>query len=147
MLGVKVYLNFDGETERAMEFYKSVLGGEFQQLTRFSEMPGGEQLSEAERERLMHVTLVLKDGLELMASDTLPSMGHVVNKGNNFSISLHPESREEAERIFRGLSAEGTVEMELQDTFWGAYFGSFRDKFGIGWMINLTQGEATTQAV
>lgn len=137
MKGVHVYLNFDGETERAFEFYRSVFGGEFSSFNRFGGMPGGDQFSAAEQNRIMHVSLPLGGGYILMGSDTLPSMGHVLNRGNNYYVSLTPENREHAQALFKGLSVNGSVEMELQDTFWGAYFGSFRDQFGVGWMINL----------
>ena len=86
----------------------------------------------------MHVALPINDkGDVLMGSDTMPSAGHVLTEGNNLQISLHPDSREEADRLFKGLSAGGNVEMEMQDTFWGAYFGSFSDKFGVRWMVNF----------
>lgn len=140
---VSCYLNFDGKAEEAMKFYKSVLGGEFEgPINYFSEIPGME-LPEDEKNRVMHVTLKLNDHYKIMASDTSPSMGHTWIKGNHNHISLHPDSKEEGERVFKGLSAGGKVEMEYQSTFWGAYFGSFEDKFGIGWMINyeLKPGE------
>lgn len=74
-----------------------------------------------------------------MGSDIMPSMGHVLNKGNHMYISLHPDSREEADRIFNGLSPDGEIEMPMEDQFWGDYFGSFFDKYGIGWMINFNK--------
>ena len=100
-------------------------------------MPGGENMPADEKNRVMHVALPINDqGDVLMGSDTVPSMGHVLSEGNNVQISLHPDSREEADKLFKGLSAGGKVEMEMQDTFWGAYFGSLIDKFGIRWMVN-----------
>lgn len=84
----------------------------------------------------MHISLPIGDHVILMASDTLPSLGHKLTEGNNFSISLHPGSREEADRLFQGLSEGGEVDMPMEDQFWGDYFGSFKDKFGIHWMIN-----------
>lgn len=133
------YLNFDGNTEEAFNFYKSVFGGEFQSVNRMSDMPGAEQLAENEKNRLMHIALPIGNGDILMASDTVPSMGHVLNVGNNSYISVFTDSREEADRLFNGLSADGVIEMALDDMFWGDYFGSFHDKFGVGWMINFPQ--------
>ncbi|KAA0992400.1 VOC family protein [Dyadobacter aurulentus] len=137
MAKINTYLNFDGNTEEAFDFYKSVLGGEFSSVHRMSDMPGAEQLAENEKGRLMHISLPIgKDGDILMASDILPSMGHKLNTGNHSYISVFTENREEADRLFTGLSAGGEIEMAMEDTFWGDYFGSFHDKFGIGWMIN-----------
>lgn len=129
------YLNFDGNAEEAFKFYQSVLGGELF-LQRMSEAPGSENLPENEKNRAMHVSLPIGDGQFLMASDCLPSAGHVLQVGNNNYISLSPDSREEADRIFQGLSTEGEIEMPMEDMFWGDYFGSFKDKFGVCWMIN-----------
>jgi len=103
-----------------------------------SEAPGTENLPEDEKNRAMHVALPIGNGQFLMASDCLPSAGHVLNVGNNNYISVSPDSREEADRIFNGLSAGGTIEMPMADMFWGDYFGSFVDKFGVSWLINYT---------
>jgi PhnB protein len=136
MAKMNPYLNFDGTAEDAFNFYKSVFGGEFTGVHKMSDTPHAEALPENERNRIMHIALPIDGNTTLMASDTLPSMGHKVSEGNNVHISLHPQSREEADKLFNGLSAGGTIEMPLEDTFWGAYFGSFRDKYGINWMIN-----------
>lgn len=136
MAQMNPYLNFDGKAEEAFNFYKSVFGGEFLAIHRMSDAPGTENLPDNEKNRLMHISLPVGKDVVLMASDTLPSAGHVLNEGNNVHLSLHPESREEADRLFAGLSAGGQVEMPLQDTFWGAYYGNFTDRFGIRWMIN-----------
>ncbi len=136
MAKMNPYLNFDGNAEEAFNFYKSVFGGEFLAVHRMSGAPGGEQLPEQERNRVMHISLPIDEHTILMASDIIPSAGHVLNAGNNVQLSLHPSSREEADHLFNGLSAGGTIEMPLQDTFWGAYFGSFKDKYGIHWMVN-----------
>jgi PhnB protein len=135
---VNPYLNFDGKAEEAMTFYKSVLGGEFEGgISYFGEAPGME-LPEDEKNRVMHISLKISDDVAIMASDTSPSMGHVLIKGNHNYISLAPDSKEEGERIFKGLSAGGKIEMNYEKMFWGAYFGSFEDKYGNGWMINYT---------
>jgi PhnB protein len=141
MKAVNPYLNFDGQAEEAMTFYKSVFGGEFagNGIMRMGDAPGMSNLSEEEKNRVMHVSLPLNGESMLMASDTLPSMGHKLVVGNNNYISLAPDSREEADRIFKGLSQGGQVEMPMQDQFWGDYFGSFKDKYGVCWMINYSE--------
>jgi len=129
------YLNFDGNAEEAFKFYQSVFGGEMF-LQRMGEAPGMDNLSDDEKNRAMHVAIPIGDGQFLMASDCVPSMGQTLIVGNNNYISLTPDSREEADRLFNGLSAGGKVEMPMADMFWGDYFGSFEDKFGVRWMIN-----------
>ena len=133
------YLNFAGTTEEAFNFYKSVFGGEFSILQRFRDMPEGGKLPKHEQDKIMHVSLPIGNGHVLMGTDTLESMGQRLIPGNNFYINIQPDTKEEAKRLFSGLSAEGKVEMPLQDASWGAYFGMFRDKFGIQWMINYMQ--------
>lgn len=136
MAKMNPYLNFDGKTEEAFNFYKSVFGGEFLGgIYRMGDAPGME-LTEEEKNRVMHIALPINEHTTLMASDTVCSAGHVLKEGNSVQISLHPDSREEADQLFNGLSAGGNVEMPMEDTFWGAYFGSFQDKFGVHWMIN-----------
>ncbi|SEK79523.1 VOC family protein [Parapedobacter koreensis] len=130
------YLNFDGNAEEAFRFYQSIFGGELF-VQRMGDAPGGEELPENEKQRAMHVAIPIGDGQHLMASDCLPSAGHVLHVGNNNYISITPDSREEADRLFNGLSADGNVEMPMEDMFWGDYFGSFADKFGVHWMINF----------
>lgn len=129
------YLNFAGNTEEAFNFYKSVLGGEFQMLQRFSDTPDGNKLPEETRNMIMHIALPI-GGNVLMGTDAPESMGFKVNFGNNSYLCICPENREEADRVFNGLAAGGTVSMPLQDMFWGAYWGSLTDKFGVQWMIN-----------
>lgn len=135
---INPYLNFDGKAEEAMSFYQSVLGGEFEGgISYFGDIPGME-LPEEEKSRVMHISLKIDDQTSIMASDTSPTMGHVWIKGNHNYISIHPDTKDEGDRICKGLSAGGKMEMEYQKTFWGAYFGSFEDKYGIGWMVNYT---------
>jgi PhnB protein len=131
------YLNFDGNAEEAFKFYQSVFGGELF-IQKMSEAPGTENLPENEKNLAMHVSIPIGDGQFLMASDCLKSAGHELNVGNNNYISVTPDSREEADRIFNGLSVGGKIEMPLEDMFWGDYFGSFEDKFGVRWMINYS---------
>lgn len=137
------YLNFDGKAEEAMTFYQSILGGEFEGgISYFGEAPGRD-LPEEEKSRVMHISLKISEGLKIMASDTSPSMGQIWIKGNHNYICINADSKEQGEQIFAGLSADGKVDMDYQKTFWGAYYGSFEDKFGIGWMVNydLKTGE------
>jgi PhnB protein len=101
-----------------------------------NEAPGTENLSGEEQNRIMHVSLPIGKDTILMGSDIVPSMGHTLKTGNSAYISLHPESREEADRLFNALSAGGEIEMPIDDQFWGDYYGSFADKFGIRWMVN-----------
>jgi len=136
---INPYLNFPGTTEEAFNFYKSVFGGEFSMLQRFGDAPGCENVAESDRNKIMHVSLPISDGYVLMATDATESMGFKLNVGNNSYICISPDSKEEATRLFNGLSAGGNIEMPLQDMFWGAYYGSFTDKFGIKWMVNYAE--------
>lgn len=131
------YLNFDGQAEEAFNFYKSIFGGEFLMLQKMSDSPGSDELPENEKNRVMHVALPINEHTILMASDCLPSAGHVLKTGNNMYININTDSRSEADRLFNGLSAGGNIEMPMDDMFWGDYFGSFTDKFGIQWMVNF----------
>ena len=131
------YLNFEGNAEEAFLFYQSVFGGELS-IQRMAEVPGVAGLSEQEMNCAMHISLPLPNGQLLMASDIIQSLGHVLKVGNNNYISLSVDSREEAERFFAGLSAGGKIEMPLEDMFWGDYFGSFADRFGVNWMVNYS---------
>ncbi|MDK2772783.1 MAG: VOC family protein [Flavobacterium haoranii] len=141
MASVHAYLTFNGNTEEAFNFYKSVFGGEFDYIGKFKDMPPSEDyptVSAEEGERIMHVSLRIGKDSVLMASDST-SMSGDVTFGNNFSISINAESREEADKLFNGLSAGGSVIMPMDNTFWGAYFGMFTDKFGINWMVNFDE--------
>ncbi len=136
MVAINPYLNFLGNTEEAFNFYKSVFGGEFITLQRFKDVPGTENLSPAESNKIMHVSLPIGKGYILMATDALESMGHKLSIGNNINLSINVDSEKEADDVFNKLSAGGKIEMPLEKTFWGAYFGMFEDKFGIKWMVN-----------
>lgn len=137
MNGVNPYLNFDGNAEEAFRFYKAVFGGEFALVLRFKDMGGGPPgATAAERERIAHIALPFGKDNMLMASDTLPSMGHRLTVGNNFYITLAPETGDEAQRLFTGLSAGGQVEMPLQQTQWAEKYGTCTDRFGVQWMVN-----------
>ena len=137
MAGVSIYLNFNGNTEEAFVFYRSVFGGDFSLLQRFSDMPGNDQVSKADLKKLIHIALSLNEHVTLHGTDAIDNMGRKLVVGNNVSILLDAKSKAEAEKLFNKLSVNGMVEMPLQDTFWGAYYGSFKDQFGIYWMINF----------
>jgi len=141
MASINPYLNFNGNTEEAFNFYKSVFGGEFLSLMRFKDNPDCGQMSESDKERIMHIALPIGKSDAIMATDSLESMGQKLTIGNNFYIALAPDSKEEAERLFNGLSAGGKIEVPLQDMFWGAYFGAFADKFGVQWMVNYAKDQ------
>ncbi|MBN2351366.1 MAG: VOC family protein [Spirochaetales bacterium] len=137
MTKVNTYLNFAGNTEEAFVFYKSVFRTEFESVVRFKDMPmEGVTIPKEDENKIMHIRLPIADGVSLMGSDSLESLGQKIVVGNNVYVSLHPDSREEADRIFRNLSEGGAVEMAIADQPWGEYWGSFRDKFGIQWMVS-----------
>lgn len=143
MARVSIYLNFKRETEAAFNFYREVFGGEFEGgLHRMGEVPyeeGSPELSEEDKNLVMHVVLPLPGGLMLMGTDVPDSVSMSVTKGNNVYINLEPDTRAETERLFTALGEGGTVEMPLQEMFWGDYFGSLTDTFGIHWMFNCTE--------
>lgn len=133
---IVAYLKFNGNTEEAFNFYKSVLGGEFTNFQHFGDTPHGEQMSDTDKKKIMHITLKSPSGI-IMGNDHLDFMGGPFQAGNNFSLSIHPSSEEEATQLFNGLSNGGIVIMPLDKVFWGAYFGMFIDKFGIQWLMNF----------
>jgi PhnB protein len=143
MARTSTYLNFMGNTEEAFLFYKSVFKTEFVgPIHRMGDVPAapeGPQLSEADRSSVMHVALPILGGHVLMGTDALESMGHTLTFGTNVSINLEPDTRAETEELFKALGAGGKVTMELQDMFWGDYFGTLTDKFGVQWMFNHSQ--------
>ncbi len=141
MATVNVYLTFNGNTEEAFNFYKSVFGGEFAYIGKFKDMPSDENfssMSEEEGNKIMHVSLPISKETTLMGSDSNDASGPVTF-GNNFSVSINTDSKEEADSLFEGLSNGGKVIMPMEKTFWGAYFGMFVDKFGINWMVNFDE--------
>lgn len=142
MSRVSTYLNFPRSTEEAFNFYKSVFGGKFSGgINRMGEVPtqpGQPELSEADKKLVMHVALPILGGHMLMGTDAPESMGFTVTPGNNVFINLEPDTRAETERLFKGLSEGGKVGMALQEMFWGDYFGSCTDKYGVQWMFNCS---------
>lgn len=142
MATVNAYLNFKGNTEEAFNLYKSVFGGEFAALMRYKDMPSAEgcgPIPEEFHDKIMHVSLPISKETILMASDVIEGMGPKVDFGNNISLSINASSKEEADRLFAGLSVGGTVFMPMSKAFWGAYFGSFSDRFGINWLVNFDE--------
>ncbi|OGY26114.1 MAG: glyoxalase [Candidatus Woykebacteria bacterium RBG_16_44_10] len=136
MVKINTYLNFAGNAEEAFNFYKSIFGGEFTSVVRFKDMPmEGTKVPKEDENQIMHIGLPIGKDV-LMASDAPESMGFKVNFGNNSYISIHPDSKEEADRIFKALSSGGTIEMAIADQPWGDYWGSFKDKFGVLWMVD-----------
>ena len=142
MATVNPYLIFNGNCEEAFLFYKSVFGGEFTYMGRFGEMPSNDPNcpppNEEEANRIMHVSLPISSETVLMGSDSTSQSGDVII-GTNISVSINTESKEEADKLFNGLSSGGNAFMPMESTFWGAYFGMFTDKFGINWMVNFDE--------
>ncbi len=137
-MSLNVYLRFNSDCRQAFEFYRSIFGGEFDIITTFGEGPPDFTVPEDERENIMHVSYQMGN-MTLMGSDTPSTFGHPTVMGNNFSLSYMPKSREEMDELFRKLSEGGNVTMPPADMFWGSYFGSCTDKFGVNWMLNYDQ--------
>jgi PhnB protein len=128
------YLNFNGNTEEAFNFYRSVLGGEFVMVMRFGDTPGCEEMPETEKNGIMHIALPVGNNV-IMGTD-VPSSMQQVTFGSNMSLSMSVNSREEADRVFNGLAEGGNATMPMNDMFWGAYYGMLTDKFGVQWMVS-----------
>ena len=143
MASTSTYLNFPRNTEEAFNFYKSVFGSEFFGAPmRFGGIPpmeGVPPVAEEDKNLIMHIELPIVGGHMLMGTDAPESFGFNVNFGNNVHINLQPDTREETKRLFDALSDGGKVTMELQDMFWGDYYGSCTDKFGVQWMFNCAE--------
>lgn len=136
MIKLNPYLNFPGNTEDAFRFYKSVFGGEFLGVVRFKDMPiPGAPVAKDDENKIMHIALPIGDQV-LMGTDVIGEWANKFVEGTNTYITIVPDSKAEADRIFKALSAGGQVEMPMGDQPWGAYYGSFKDKFAIQWMIN-----------
>ena len=138
MAQINPYIHFNGNAEEAFTFYKSVFGGEFAEMSRYRDFSFPEHpIPESEANKIMHIALPIGKCSVLMGSDTPEFMGKHNENENRSKISISAESKEEADRLFNGLSAGGTVEMPVADSPWGSYFGMFRDKYGIEWMVNF----------
>lgn len=137
MKGFDVTLLFDGQTEEAFNFYKSVFGGEFSNLQRMSDMPTPMEMPESEKSKILHMALPIGDTI-LMGMD-MPQGRGTVNKGNNFFVTLNTSSEAETDELFGKLSDGANIMMPVAQQFWGAYFGMLTDKFGIQWMLTYTE--------
>ncbi len=146
---INPHINFNGNAEEAFTFYKSVFGGEFTKLIRFKDLSiPGAPVTEKEGNKIMHIALPIGKTNVLMANDVPEFLGRVNENENRSKISVSAESKEEADKLFNGLSAGGNVEMPIADSPWGSYFGMFRDKYGIEWMVEFTQditGKSTVE--
>ena len=145
MASTSTYLNFARNSEEAFTFYKSVFGTEFAgTIVRFGDIPpqeGQPPMDPNDSQLIMNIQLPITGGHVLMATDAPESMGFTLTMGNNVYISVHPDTKDEADTLFQRLSTEGEVEMAIADQFWGDYFGSLIDKFGVRWMVNCTSKE------
>ena len=137
MATINPYINFNGNAEEAFTFYKSVFGGAFAKIMRFKDLASpGFELSEKEANKIMHIALPIGKNI-LMANDVPEIMGRTNENENRSKISISAGSKEEADKLFNGLSAGGQIEAPIGDSPWGSYFGMFRDKYGIEWMVDF----------
>ncbi len=141
MTTVNVYLTFNGNCEDAFNFYKSVFGGDFTYVGRFKDMPADEsnKMPAEHGNRIMHIGLPVSKETMLMGSDTGGEWASSYKEGNNFSISITTDSKDNADNFFNFLSDVGQVTMHMNQTFWGDYFGMFTDKFGVSWMVSFNE--------
>ena len=138
MASINPYIHFNGNAEEAFTFYKSVFGGEFERIVRFKDLASAEHpISEKEQNKIMHIALPIGKSSVLMGSDTPEFMGRHNENENRSKISVIAESKEEADKIFNGLSVGGQIEGPIGDAPWGSYFGCFRDKYGIEWIVEF----------
>lgn len=135
-MSLNTYLTFDGNCREAFDFYRSVFGGDFSVVATFAEAPPEMAVPEAEKDRIMHVSLPVGTSV-LMGSDSCSAFGPPPTRGNNFAISITASSREHCDEVFAKLSDGGTVKMPMDETFWGSYFGMWTDRFGIDWMVDF----------
>jgi PhnB protein len=140
MASINPHIHFNGNAEKAFEFYKSVFGGNFSKLMRFKDLTTqGFQFPEEELNKIMHIALPISTGCVLKGSDVPNILGTVNEQENRSKITISADSKEEADALFKGLSAGGNVEFPIEDSPWGSYFGAFRDQFGIEWMVDFTE--------
>jgi len=137
MKGFDTTLLFDGNTEEAFNFYKSVFGGEFSNVQRMSDLPTPMEMPESEKSKILHMSLPIGESI-LMGMD-MPAGRGDVNKGNNFFVTLNTSSEEETDDLFKKLSDGAIIMMPVGKQFWGAYFGMLTDKFGIQWMLSFSE--------
>ena len=138
MPSINPYLNFNGNTEEAFNFYRSVFGGEFIVVQRFGDSPESGRVPEHEKNKLMHISLPIGKGNYIMGTDALESVGHTITMGTNIQMSVATDSEEQTDTLFAAMSAGGKITVPLAKMFWGDYFGMCTDKFGIQWMFSFT---------
>tara|TARA_R110002124_G_scaffold6186_10_gene37751 strand:- start:278 stop:715 length:438 start_codon:yes stop_codon:yes gene_type:complete len=139
MARINPHINFNGNAEEAFTFYKSVFGGEFAKIMRFKDLASSEfPVAEHEANKIMHIALPIGKSI-LMANDVPEVLGRTNENENRSKIVISAESKEEADKLFNGLSVGGQIEMPISDSPWGSYFGMFRDKYGIEWMVDFDQ--------
>ena len=137
MASINPHINFNGNAEEAFNFYKSVFGGEFAKIIRFKDLASAEfPVADNEANKIMHIALPIGKSI-LMANDVPEILGRTNENENRSKIVISAESKEEADKLFNGLSAGGQIEMPITDSPWGSYFGMFRDKYGIEWMVDF----------
>ena len=140
MATINPHVHFNGNAQEAFDFYKSVFGGDFSSVMRFKDLiTEGFQFPEEELNKIMHIALPISTGCVLMGSDVPNMLGTVNEEENRSKISVGADSKEEADALFKGLSAGGNIEFPIGDSPWGSYFGAFRDKYGVEWMVNFTK--------
>ncbi|QQL49175.1 VOC family protein [Mucilaginibacter ginkgonis] len=134
---INPYLNFAGNSKEAFDFYRAVFNGTIVMSLPYKDTPEANRVKPEDRDKLMHISLDLKNGNILMGTDALENMGHKLNPGNNINLSIGTESKEEADQLFNALSDGANVTVPMSTQFWGSYFGMLTDKFGIQWMVSF----------
>lgn len=138
MARINPHINFNGNAEEAFTFYKSVFGGAFAKIVRFKDLASAEfPVAEKEKNKIMHIALPIGKSDVLMANDVPEILGRTNENENRSKIVIHTESKDEADKLFNGLSVDGQIEMPISDSPWNTYFGMFRDKYGIEWMVEF----------
>ena len=140
MRNVDLYLHFNGTSEKAMTFYKKIFGGEFIAVQRYRDMPGSEKMPTENRDKIVHMSLKVAEGTTIMASDVVSDESGI-QFGNSYHICLQASTEKEADKLFAHFSEGGRIEMPMNKTFWGAYFGMCIDQFGVQWMINCSDAK------
>ena len=143
MTALNTYITFKGNCQAAFEFYKNVFGGKFIVITYFRDMPNDQscQLKDEDNDKVMHVSLPISESSILMGSDVIDEATNGFIQGNNFSVSINADSKNDADRLFTELSIQGNASMPMQKTFWGSYFGMLTDQFGIQWMVSFDESQ------
>lgn len=144
MKSPSIYLVYPGNCEEAFDFYAETLGGHISMKSRYRDMPANPDfppIPKTHQDLVMHITLDLVDGSIIQGSDRVSGFGPTLEVGNNFSVSIQTDGSQDADRIHHALAENGIVTMPMQKTFWGAYFGSCQDRFGVNWMIAFNAGQ------